>query len=220
MNPQKPMTGLGVLILAAAAIGAALLAGAGVWYWQFRANADLKSDLAASQARVVDLEARLAELEGSAQATSAPAGSTAPTATTPPASSEEPAPSEPGKPTREFAFVKDINESAGKYSWVLDYAQWLTGAKAAAAAAANGDESPPPNDYYVLNESAKLRTFPVSPSAKVTVYFGNPTDKAVFSLGQYYDVWMNNTDGNGPNTGFWVTIQDGKVTAAEEQWTP
>lgn len=223
MDPRKPMTGMGVIILAIAMAGAALLAGVGVWYWQYSANTALAEDLAVAEARIAELETKLAELESSAASETDDAGETGDedaTGTSPDSSEEPPVGSSIGKTTKEFAYIADISEVAGRYTWVLDHAQLLTGAEAVAAATAHGDESPPPNDYYIVNDNPKLRTYPVEADAKVVVAFGSPNDTMTMVLGQYYDVWLNDTDGNGKNTPFWVTIENGKVTGASEFWSP
>lgn len=196
----------------------ALLLGVGLGAWQYRSNVHLGRKLEVSQAETRRLEARVSELEaalvqGSAAMTSSAIVTAAPAA-------EDPPPVAPGAITRQYAYVAKITESAGRYTWTLDYAQWLVGAEAAAAAAARGEESPPPNDYFVVNDNPKLRSFPVDKEAKVTVYFGDPSSGTLLSVSQYHDVWLNDTDGNGRNTGFWVNMLAGKIVGAEEQWIP
>lgn len=219
MDPKKPMTGLGILILAAVALGTAVLVGAGVWYWQFRTNADLRSRLEVAEQRADDLQRQVSVLETAASRVTTPA---------PPVDSDtgdgNGADADSGLPpasekTRQFAYIKDINETAGSYAWVLDYAQFLVGEDAADAAAAAGGESPPPNDYYITNQNTKLRTLPVASTAKVVVYYNGVADKRTLSLGEYYDIFLNKTDGKH-SVPFWVTIQGGKVIAAEEQYLP
>lgn len=222
MDPRKPMTGLGVLILAAVALGTAVLAGAGVWWWQHRANADLRDQLTASRQRVDDLTDQVARLQAAASRVATPkapldadAGETGnpvvddPDTGLPPASEKQ----------RQFAYVKDVNETAGTYEWVLDYAQMLTGEAAADAAAAAGDESPPPNDYYIVNSNPRLRTFPVKAGTKVVLLFNGFSEKRPVSLGEFYDIYINKTDYKYAAP-YWVTIQGGKIIAAEEQYLP
>lgn len=222
MDPRKPITGLGVIILAGVALATAVLAGAGVWWWQHRANARLKAELTSAQSRIDALTEQVAQLEAAASRVTTPA----PLLDTDAGETGDPAIDDPdtGLPPaaekeRQFAFVKDINETAGAYEWVLDYAQFLTGEDAADAAAAAGAESPPPNDYYIVNENAKLRTLPVAASTKVVLYYNGVSDKRTMPLGQYYDIFLNKTDGKHA-VPFWVTIQDGKIIAAEEQYLP
>lgn len=216
MDPHKPMTGIGVLILTAVALGTALLAGAGVWYWQFRTNSDLRSRLVAAEERAADLGEEVAALEAAASRVTTPS---------PPVDGDSSAEdTDTGLPPsagseRQFAYIKDVDETAGSYEWVLDYAQFLVGEDAADAAAAAGDESPPPNDYYITNQNAKLRTVPVAAKTKVVVYYNGISDKRTLSLGEYYDIWLNKADGKH-SVPFWVTIQGGEVIAAEEQYLP
>ncbi len=130
---------------------------------------------------------------------------------------------------REAAIVKKVtgNTSTG-YHLTVDYVQWLTGKAAAAAAKAHGDESPPPNDYYIVNDSPKLRTFVLPPSATISVlgWKGDGTDTLkprLITPAQFQSVL---TGGSHPRTEytdgtFWLTVVDGaKVTRIVQQFRP
>jgi len=49
----------------------------------------------------------------------------------------------------------------------FDLACWFTGTAAADAALEARDESPPPNDYYIRNDTDRVRAMPVDPLAEV-----------------------------------------------------
>ena len=127
---------------------------------------------------------------------------------------------------RQFSFVKDVTESGGTYAVVADYAQFLTGAAAAASASAHGDESPPPNDYYIANDTKKLRTLPVKSGIKVvlTALDDGTSDPEGYkvSLEKWAGYYAAPTADTGSITGgpYWLTITDGVVTAIAEQYTP
>ena len=110
------------------------------------------------------LDAAIAERD-KLQLAAAGASSTA-TWTTDPRLAEHP--NRPAKPTgvtgKRFGYIKKIETKGGKVYVTMDQAEFLTGKAAADAATAHGDESPPPNDYYIVNDNSKLRTYPVSPS--------------------------------------------------------
>ncbi len=107
----------------------------------------------------------------------------------------------------------------------FDQAEFLTGKAAAAAASARGDESPPPNDYYIVNDNPKLRTYPVSPSVKVTLTTEadnvNP-DGYPSNLGTLKAIFAgtNTALKNAKMSPYWFTLKNGVVVAIEEQYLP
>ena len=93
----------------------------------------------------------------------------------------------------------------------FDLARFLTGADAEAAAAERGDEVD--DDYYVVNDNPRLRTLVAEGDTEVLVLTGggadlSPTNVADFAVDRH------------PQSGFWVTIEEGIVTAIEEQYVP
>jgi len=209
-----------VVLLVVAAVAAA----AGLTYFsQQRRVAQLEAELAAKQDELTELasnvdaiKAKLESATTSSTASPAQAGDDDGAVQTD--DSKQPARPEPTT-SRQCAFVKKATDKNGKMSVVLDFAQFLTGDAAADAAAAAGDESPPPNDYYISNTNPKLRTFPVAKKAEFEVAFGDPTDTAMLSAGEFYDAIINNADG-AADALYWFVITNGTVTGGEEQWTP
>ena len=211
---DKPIAGLGVLAVTAIAIGAAVIAAAGVWYLQYRQVASLRVRLEASEARVSALTAELDEAKAALdEPTDTPA-----VETTPPAEADG-ASEEPGEVAKQFCYIKDLTSGGGKWSLVLDYAQMLSGKAAAEAAAERGEESPPPNDYFIVNDNPKLRTFEAAPGAKVTLYYDGMADKRVLTIAQFAAVFTANKDGKA-DVPYWAVVSEDEVLSLEEQYLP
>lgn len=116
---------------------------------------------------------------------------------------------------RWFGFIYD----AGPDELVFDLACWFTGEAAALAAAEDGRESPPPNDYYIRNESDRLRTHPVDSATEVNwlLELGDPESIEVVT----YSSWLANRLGRSDNPGVWITVEDDShVVRIEEQFVP
>lgn len=167
-----------------------------------------------------ELEGRLSELEQQVQQPENTAPEQPAEATATPDESENPkSQSDDTDVERQFAFIERMSESDGAITVKLDYAQFLTGDEAAQAAADAGEESPPPNDYFLVNESEKLRTFTVDDDASFVIALDTPEDTRELNAGEFFDAFVNDTD-QVIDAAYWVTISDGKLTAAEEQWLP
>lgn len=163
--------------------------------------------------------AKIAELEQSAPATSVPSEAEPPAD---PPSTDSPA---TPLPSSQFTFVEKLT-SGKPGTIVLDYAEYLTGKKAADAAKARGDESPPPNDYYIVNDNTKLRTFKISPDAKVRLV-SNPdgtSDPAGYeaTVEQWAGHFAAPSDENAAirAAGYWVVLKGDTVVAVREQFVP
>ncbi|MBA4370992.1 MAG: hypothetical protein C0418_05365 [Coriobacteriaceae bacterium] len=210
----KPIAGISVLAVTAIAIGAAMLAAAGVWYLQYQQVTQLRARLSASETRAQLLATQLDEAkdalrtatEGSASgATSAPVA-------------EEDA-EEPPEVAKQFCFIKDLTEAGGTYSLVLDYAQMLSGKAAADAAAARGEESPPPNDYFIVNDNPKLRTLQAASGAKVTLYYDGMAEKRSMTIAQFATIFAANRDGKA-DVPYYAVVSEDEVLSLEEQYLP
>lgn len=126
---------------------------------------------------------------------------------------------------RFFSKIESLKPADGRWIAGVDYAQFLMGAEAAAAAEAAGEESPPPNDYFIVNESEKVRTWPIAADVTVTVatwpeHFdasGYPVDFAAWRA------MYAGTDDSFPRANevwYWITLSDGVITAIDEQYLP
>lgn len=116
---------------------------------------------------------------------------------------------------RWFGFISD----AASEELAFDLACWFTGDAAELAASEDLAESPPPNDYYIRNESDRLRTHPVDSAAEVEWLAepGNPESVEVVT----YESWLVKGLDRLSNSGFWITVtDDGHVMRIEEQFVP
>ena len=136
---------------------------------------------------------------------------------------EDDSPEAPDATSREFAFVREIRFEDGAALVIVDYAQFLTGDKAAAAAAAAGDESPPPNDYYILNENPQLRTFTMSSDTEVTLVTtvdGLIGDPYTVTADEWAAMIVANDPPNITAVPYWISISGGALLVVEEQYIP
>ncbi len=159
-------------------------------------------------------------------ATSTPAP---PSSTGVPSSSSKPeetspAASEDGK---HATLVKSVEGSPGAYKATLDYVQFFMGKQAWTEAAKRGDTAE--NDYYVVNDNPKLRTFPVSADVEIVLHPGNgPQYSRTFSMDEFLallNAGTSRTYGGmtytlDPRTVSYVTIKDGEVVRIENIWVP
>jgi hypothetical protein len=100
---------------------------------------------------------------------------------------------------------------------VIDIEQWFTDQAAVDAAIEDGiTVDPGINGYYIRNESPRWRTIEIDPAAKVslTVYpYGQIDDPQVVSLERFADLAIDWSE-------YWITTEDGKVVAIEQQYIP
>jgi hypothetical protein len=170
--------------------------------------------------------------EGAEQspATTAIAPSTTPSTTAPPASEPEPGagpvttapPATPpaGDPVledgRHPVFITALDSAARTVEF--DLIQFLTGDEAVAAWDAAHPDQPggPPNDYFIVNENPRLRVLALANDVTVTVpsFEGGglhaqaiPFDDLPARLA-------------GTTNPFWLTVENGTVTAIDEQYIP
>lgn len=168
---------------------------------------------------------------GSTGGTTASSGAaTEPVATT----TETPAPVAQTKPLADTAndvvhqptWVVKATDAGGKQTITLDYVQWLTGKAAEKAAKAHGDTVE--NDYYVVNDNKKLRTFPLASSAKITVRVSSdPSVSRDFSFSEFKSLLKTHSATYGglpydwnPQAVYYVTVKHGKITHLDHQWVP
>ncbi|MGH1490813.1 MAG: GerMN domain-containing protein [Acidimicrobiales bacterium] len=106
----------------------------------------------------------------------------------------------------------------------FDLACWFTGTAAIAAADEDGAESPPPNDYYIRNDSDRLRRLTLVTDAEAT-WLTNPGDPQSTEVGPYA-TWLAertavDSELLASHPGIWLTVDgDGQVTHIEEQYVP
>ena len=85
------------------------------------------------------------------------------------------------------------------------------------AAIEDGEESPPPNDYYIRNDNDTLRELSLDPGS-LTVILLDELDLPN-SYPVAYNEWRELEFLFGPPA-FWITIENGQITEAAEQYFP
>jgi hypothetical protein len=100
---------------------------------------------------------------------------------------------------------------------VIDIEQWFTDQAAVDAAIEDGiTVDPGINGYYIRNENPRWRTIEIDPAATVslTVYPYRQIDEPqIVSLERFADLAIDWSE-------YWITIEDGKVVAIEQQYIP
>lgn len=132
-----------------------------------------------------------------------------------------------GATGRNHGYIRRFNQEKGRYYLTVDYIQFLHGADAVAAAQRKGDAVLDVqngdttysvfNDYYIVNEDPRQRTFPVSEQAVFTLW--NKTGE----LRQYTttpaELLAKGTDvfRYAP---FVIETKQGTIVSATEQYVP
>jgi hypothetical protein len=110
----------------------------------------------------------------------------------------------------------------------VDVVQFLTGQEAIDVYRRDYPDEPlgPPNDCYVVNANPRLRTLPVADGVTVRVVRLGESTGANPSPGTWEEL-PSHLARNTPDdpdllsySPFWITVDDGRVTAIEEQYTP
>ncbi|MGH2640367.1 MAG: hypothetical protein ACRDGO_01570 [Actinomycetota bacterium] len=102
---------------------------------------------------------------------------------------------------------------------VIDIQQWFTDQEAIAAAIEDGVIEPGeiiPNGYYIRNDNPRWRTIEIDPAATVslTTYpYGQIDDPQIVSLERFADLAIDWSE-------YWITVEDAKVVAIEQQYIP
>jgi hypothetical protein len=143
-----------------------------------------------------------------------------------------PASSDLGPPRQrvEFGHIKSLTKKGGRYELRWDPAEFLSGETANAAAAQDGavePGQPVPNDNYVVDESHRLYTYFVTPSAKVTVLTNkaNGILQTPVSVAQLARLVQGKTVPGVKlyeplDSGIWITTDIDKVTGIQQQYRP
>lgn len=170
-----------------------------------------------------------ATANGAADSTSAPVETREPTGSTPPPGTPPAAPDASGEPLptpaeRVPAVVVSAAVEDGTVYLEVDYIQFLTGAEAAAAASARGDESPPPNDFYIVNDNARLRRFAVQDGISVNVVVRDDGTSDPGGRTMPLSDWVVRLEGptaRAFTSGFyWLTVSGETITTIEQQYLP
>jgi hypothetical protein len=216
----KRRTWLIALVVLAAVVGAGLIGGLAVLVGQ---------SMFASKGVTSLPSSTLASATPTAVAATATAvATTTPAVTPPPAESTvKPETNTDGDVTHQSTFITKYGKDAdGVRTLTFDYMQFLTGTAAEKAAAKHGDTVE--NDYYVLNENTKKRTFPVASAVIIVLHPGEgPNYKRTFTFAEFRQLM---DDGSLTKAGknyswsketiFNVNVKKGQVVRIENLWVP
>ena len=115
--------------------------------------------------------------------------------------------------------------SSGAQRISFDYVQYFTGQAAWKEAAKHGDTAD--NDYYIVNDNSKIRTYELKPGTKILVHSpGNPNVEHAFTFDQFRDLLgestltYGGTDYTVHGGVYWVTIKNHQITRLENIWFP
>jgi hypothetical protein len=132
-----------------------------------------------------------------------------------------------GETGRNHAYIKRFYQDKGRYYVTADYIQFLNGEAAIAAAKRKGDAEQTVqngdttyaifNDYYIVNDDARQRTFPLSEQAVITLW--DRTTKL-----QQTTITPAQLQAKNPEllsaTPFIIKTKQGVVTSLTEQYIP
>ncbi|RYU77787.1 hypothetical protein [Hymenobacter persicinus] len=132
-----------------------------------------------------------------------------------------------GATARSHAYLRRLYQQQGRYYAAVDYIQFLDGQAAVAAARRRGDALAEVvkgdtvysvfNDYYIINDSPRLRTLPLSASATVRLW------RMGGELSQYLTTPAE-LRAKSPDflraTPFIVETQDGVIISLTQQFIP
>jgi hypothetical protein len=131
----------------------------------------------------------------------------------------------------QYGHIRSLVRSGSRYVLRFDPAFWLGGTTANVAAREDGAIRPGetvPNDYYVRDESRKVLTYRVSPTARATVLVQGPRGIRSQRVGMAelaQIVKGRNPNGRrlydrGNNLGYWAGTRIDTVRALDQQYQP
>jgi len=129
---------------------------------------------------------------------------------------------------RHFGYIKSVDD--GHLTLVFDRAQFFTGEAANDAAHEDGvipEDVPVPNDVYIRNVNPQLRTVPIASDVQILIVNWDNCcglihgELAPFAHG-FEEPGGKTTTGNyrGGFSPYWLTVNDGRIAAIEEQFLP
>ncbi len=153
-----------------------------------------------------------------ARLSSAPAAVSAPSAKTPP------------RVVVQYAHVKSLRRTGGRFVMRVDPALWLSGVTAYHAAVEDKAIAPGnavPNDYYVRDTDHRLLTYRVASNARVTVLTRSgtgPIPATTISVAEFAQIVQGKNPKHRrllePKAGFWLRIAVDSVFSLDQQYQP
>jgi hypothetical protein len=148
----------------------------------------------------------------------APAASSAPSAKTPP------------HVVVQYAHVKSLRRTSGRFVMRVDPALWLSGVTAYHAAVedkAIAPGEPVPNDYYIRDADHRLLAYRVPSNARVTVLTRDgtgPLPTTTISVAEFAQIVQGKNPKHRrllePKAGFWLRVAVDSVFSLDQQYQP
>ena len=121
---------------------------------------------------------------------------------------------------KQIGYIKNISSQDGRISLVIDYVQWIS------PCPADTPVGECPNNFLLINDNPQLRAFPVSDDARVGLGTYRHTSSGDYQgewvpLPTFLQIFNNPTPMYpAPDLLYWITLEDGIVTAINEQYLP
>lgn len=148
----------------------------------------------------------------------APAALSAPSAKTPP------------RVVVQYAHVKSLRRTGGRFVMRVDPALWLSGLTAYHAAVEDKAIAPGdavPNDYYIRDSDHRLLTYRVTSNARVTVLTrggSGPLPTTTISVAEFAQIVQGKNPKHRrllePKAGFWLRVASDNVFSLDQQYQP
>jgi hypothetical protein len=128
-----------------------------------------------------------------------------------------------------FGYIRSVSAAGPATTLAFDQAQFLTGKEAQQAAEEDGAVEPGeavPNDYYIRNPDKATKTYPIANDARITAKrcslcrHGNPGELGPFLASFMKGRLTYAQPYRGKYALYWLTIENGRVVAIDEQYVP
>jgi hypothetical protein len=129
----------------------------------------------------------------------------------------------------QFGYIRSVSTAGPVATLAFDQAEFLTGKEAQEAAEEDGVVEPGeqvPNDYYIRNPDKATKTYPIANDTRITAKRcslcrnGKPGELGPF-LASFMQGRKTFADPyRGKYSLYWLTIENGRVVAIDEQYVP
>jgi hypothetical protein len=129
-----------------------------------------------------------------------------------------------------YGHISSLRPKGNRFELRFDPAWWLTGYAAQRAKLQDTGSMDVPNDYYIVDESHRLLSYLVSPSASVTVltrHGAGPIPTTTITVAELAQIVSGKNPKHRaltePKAGFWIRVGSkypGLVLALDQQYQP
>lgn len=147
-----------------------------------------------------------------------------------PAASLTPSAKTPPRVVVQYAHVKSLRRTGGRFVMRVDPALWLSGVTAYHAAVEDKAIAPGdavPNDYYIRDSDHRLLTYRVPSNARVTVLTrggSGPLPTTTISVAEFAQIVQGKNPKHRrllePKAGFWLRVAIDSVISLDQQYQP